>query len=670
MKQRNGSELFGWDDPRSSTIGIIESAPEDDQRSILTAIFTQEKLQRRHILVVLSEQSHAFHRLAEFEAFVETVKAHSTNIVFVLSSKSRFMRIARDHQFPVFTSLEEYLRSAQDLSTLTSKEPVPSVETSTLSPSEEVQSSASDSAKQEAEQKNAFPDASESVSGVNKTSPELSTPRSSREKEKIGIGTTPARQSPPQSSQDIKPILLNPQATPPSSSVASVPVKTQNSEDTQVSSRIKKPLSPRTPLLHIAPKRRSFLSATSVIVLLLLIVGSILSMLTGVGPLAQVLPFTAIITITPADQILTQRYQFVAVTQPSDPTKQQIQARFLSSAPLSRTQIVSSSGRGIIPARSAQGILTFYNALTQAQTIPAGTVLNNENGIQLSNDQTVTIPAATPPTEGTSAVTMHALTPGERGNIAALDFAAFACCHAGITITNTQPFSGGVDQKSYSYLQQADIDMAAQELQTNLSPLGEKAVQAQIFPEEQMLNTIRCVPNVVSNHVAGEHVPSATVAETVQCLTEVYSRQNVQSLATNLLLTASQKSLGANYVLTGHIATKLLAIAHPDNKGAAALQMMAQGTWRYQVDDAQKRDLAKLVAGKNRDAAKALLQQQPGIHDVGIMLSRLASNTLPTDPHSITVQIQLPPDPSAYSNDSQSPVVLWKHLWYPACICS
>ncbi len=643
MKQRNGSDLFGWDDPRSSTIGIIESTPEDDQRSILTAIFTQEKLQRRDILVVLPEQSHAFRRPAEFETFVETVKARP--LVFVLSSGSRFMKIARDHQFRVFTSLEEYARSVQNLPISPSTEQVPSVDNSTLSLPEEAQSPASAFAKQEAEQKDTSTDTLGSVPMVSKASHEPSLPQPLKAEERVEM--TPEQQS-PQLSQDIEPLLLDPLMTPLPSPIASVPVNVQKGEDAQVSNKPKELLSPRVPLLRRPPKRRkSFLLVASIVVFLLLIGGSILSLLTGVGPLASLLPFTATITITPADQLLRQRYQFVAVTQTSDPTKQQIQARFVSSMPLSRTQTVISSGKGIIPARSAQGILTFYNALTHAQTIPTGTVLNDANGIQLSNDQAVTIPAATPPTEGTIAVTMHALTPGERGNIAALDFTALACCQAGITVTNTQPFSGGADQKSYSYLQQADIDMTAQGLQTSLIPTGEKAVQAQILPEEQMLDPIRCVPNVASNHLAGEHVLSATVTETVQCLTEVYGRQNVQSLATNLLLMLGQKNLGANYALTGPITTKMLAIAHPNNKGEAALQMIAQGVWRYQVHDAQKREMAELVAGKKKDAATALLLRQPGIHDVGITLSRLASNTLPTDPHAIMIQIQAPPDPSA-----------------------
>ena len=647
MKQRNGSELFGRDDPRSFTIGIIESAPEDDRRSILTAIFTQEKLQRRHILVILPEQSHAFRRLAEFEAFVEIVKTRPAHLVFVLSSGSRFMSIARDHQFPVFTSLEEYWRSAQDLPMPTVTEQVPSIDTSTLSLPKEAQSPVSAFAKQEAEQKNASPDASESVPTVNKASCEPSPPLPSKAEERVG--TTPVMttelQSPPQPSQDSEPLLLDPPIIPLPSPIASVPVDAQNGEDAHISNKPKELLSPRTPLLRTPSRgRRSFLPVTLIVVLLLLIGGSILSVLAGVGPLAPLLPFTATITITPADQVLRQRYQFVAVTQTSDPTKQQIQARFLSSTPLSRTQTVRSSGKGIIPARSAQGILTFYNALTHAQTIPAGTVLNDENGIQLSNDQTIIIPAAAPPTEGTIAVTMYALTPSERGNIAAFDLSAFACCQAGITVTNTQPFSGGVDQRSYSYLQQADIDTTAQGLQMNLTPLGKKAVQAQIFPEEQMLNPIRCVPDVVSNHLAGERVSNATVTETVQCLTEVYNRQNVQSLATNLLMIVGQKNLGAHYALTGHITMKMLAIAHPDNQGATALQMIVQGIWRYQVHDAQERELAKLVAGKKRDTAKALLLRQPGIHDVGITLSRIASGTLPTDPRAIAVQIQAPPD--------------------------
>lgn len=639
MKQGNGSELFGWDDPRSSTIGIIEVAPGDDRQRILAAIFTQEKLQREQILIVLPEQSHAFRRLDEFEEVLETLKTRHTQLVFVLSSESRFIKAAREHQFPVFTSLEEYARSVQNLPVVPSIEQVPSIDATTLSSPEEAQLAVPTAAEQEAEQKNAFPGASGGVLIANNAFHEPSASLPSKEEEQIGA--TPVATRERQSPQDIEPLLLDPPVAPLPALIPSIPKDAQKSENVHRSNRARKPRSPSALMLSTPPKgRRSFLPIVIIVVFVLLVGGSILSVLTGLGPLAQVRPFTATIAITPTDQVLRQRYQFVALTETADPAKQQVQARFLSSTTLSRTQTVKSSGIGNIPARAAQGTLTFYNALTQEQTIPAGTVLNDKNGVQLSTDQTVTIPGATPPTEGTIAVTMHALTPGERGNIAAFDFTAFACCRAGVTVTNTQSFSGGADQMSYSYLQQADIDTTAQALQTSLAQLGTRAVQAQILPEDQMLNPVQCVPKVVSDHLAGERVPSATVTETVQCLTEVYNRQNVQSLATNLLLMVGQKNLGAQYALTGPITTKMLTVAHPDNKGATALQMTVQGVWRYQVDDAQKRELATLVAGKKKDEAKALLLRQPGVHDVGIMLSRIASSTLPTNPHSIAIQIQ------------------------------
>jgi len=49
MRQGNGSDLLGLKDPRSTKIGIIYVAPNDDRKSVLAAILTQEKLGRKQI---------------------------------------------------------------------------------------------------------------------------------------------------------------------------------------------------------------------------------------------------------------------------------------------------------------------------------------------------------------------------------------------------------------------------------------------------------------------------------------------------------------------------------------------------------------------------------------------------------------------------------------------
>ncbi|HLJ34259.1 MAG TPA: hypothetical protein VKU38_11430, partial [Ktedonobacteraceae bacterium] len=60
MRQSNGTDILGVNDPRSGTIGILYVFPDDERASVLAAILTQEKLARQVIVVVLPAQNKAF----------------------------------------------------------------------------------------------------------------------------------------------------------------------------------------------------------------------------------------------------------------------------------------------------------------------------------------------------------------------------------------------------------------------------------------------------------------------------------------------------------------------------------------------------------------------------------------------------------------------------------
>ena len=66
MRQGDGSDLPGVNGPRKADVGIIYVAPSDDRQSVLAAIWTQEKLGRKQVAVVLPEQNNAFQRPADF----------------------------------------------------------------------------------------------------------------------------------------------------------------------------------------------------------------------------------------------------------------------------------------------------------------------------------------------------------------------------------------------------------------------------------------------------------------------------------------------------------------------------------------------------------------------------------------------------------------------------
>src|SRR5947209_1982106 len=98
-----------------------------------------------------------------------------------------------------------------------------------------------------------------------------------------------------------------------------------------------------------------------------------------------------------------------------------LQGRILPALTLSQSQTIQATGKGHQDARSATGILTFYNGLSTSQRIAAGTVLTDQNGRTITTDEAATTPAATPPSLGEVSVTAHAENPGSSGNIQAGD---------------------------------------------------------------------------------------------------------------------------------------------------------------------------------------------------------------------------------------------------------
>jgi hypothetical protein len=115
MRQGDGSDLPGVNSPRKVDIGIIYVAPSDDRQSVLAAILTQEKLGRKQVAVVLPEQNKAFQRPTDFEGLKSMRRDLKTQLVFIAPSGPGPAEFARQRRFPVYSSLENYARSLQDL---------------------------------------------------------------------------------------------------------------------------------------------------------------------------------------------------------------------------------------------------------------------------------------------------------------------------------------------------------------------------------------------------------------------------------------------------------------------------------------------------------------------------------------------------------------------------
>src|SRR5437899_2458511 len=110
MRQGNGSDLLGLKDPRSTKIGIIYVAPNDDRKSVLAAILTQEKLGRKQIAIVLPENqpNKAFQRPQDFDDLKAVRRKLRAQLIFVAPAGPGPAEFARQRRFSVYSSLGSY----------------------------------------------------------------------------------------------------------------------------------------------------------------------------------------------------------------------------------------------------------------------------------------------------------------------------------------------------------------------------------------------------------------------------------------------------------------------------------------------------------------------------------------------------------------------------------
>ena len=114
MRQGNGTDLLGVNDPRSASIGVIYVSPNDDRKSVLAAILTQEKLGRKQVAVVLPNQNKAFQRPVDFDDLKTMRRKLQAQIVFIAPSGPGPAEFARQRRFPVYSSLENYAKSLRE----------------------------------------------------------------------------------------------------------------------------------------------------------------------------------------------------------------------------------------------------------------------------------------------------------------------------------------------------------------------------------------------------------------------------------------------------------------------------------------------------------------------------------------------------------------------------
>jgi hypothetical protein len=664
MRQSDGSEILGPNDPRNLVIGIIHVSSSDDRQSIVNAITSQDKKGRDQIVLVLPAQNKSFKSAVDFEGLHQMAGELEATLVLVAPEKSKIANLAHKESFTVYPTLEE-LASAefppleQDDAPMGTAAPVEDDEMdhTMMFPLEIPNATPSSPAP-------AVPPAPVTPAAVTSAPPETPKPAAApvaqnnqdedEEPTNPSLAVAPGGRSassaaPPDAQEEdeesTNPLLVAVPGAPPAAADSQAALPSTPSSNLPVvvppNAGALVPSNPQLPVYYEpidVPQRRSWRGwiITGVTILVLITLGVLFY-----RPILDLFfPPTATVTIVPGSQQLQRTYQITAVLGVPDPTKNQVDARALYADSQTQTQTVKATGQGHIAGQQASGELTFYNTSATAQTVSAGTIVFDPSGLAVVNDQTVTLPAIDTTTglQGTT-VLAHTVNTGSAQNIAAYDFNSQPCCNGAIYVTNAQPFTGGEDQQNFTYVQQSDIDGVVQGMSATQAQQTTMALQAQMRANEKPAGTPRCAPQVKSDHQAGEQASSVMVSVTTSCVGEVYDMQAVQVLAARKLTQDAATNPGPAYAPVGNILAQV-AQATPDAHGNVLLVTNAAGIWAYQFSAAQRAHFASLIASKSAQNARSVLLGQPGVQNVTITLTGVGVTTMPGDLNRITINVE------------------------------
>jgi hypothetical protein len=632
MRQSDGSEILGPHDPRNLVIGIIHVSPNDDRQSVITAITTQDKKGRDQIVLELPAQNQSFKAAVDFEGLHQMASEIEATLVLVAPAKSKIAGFARREHFTVYPSLDELAEAEfppiepDEVQAVANGMGAPD-----LAGALPVEDDEDDHAR-------VFPALLPPVPEVEPMEPPPAQLPTAGLPPLVQVHIVPEEDEAP---TDPALRTINVRAVQDDPGPGEEPAITGSNLPVPASSAALVPSASQLPIYYepIEPPRpRSWrlLILSGVILLVLLGMGLFLS-----RPVLNLFfPPTATVTIVPLSQQLQHTYPMMAVLGVPDPSKNQVDARALYANSQTQSQTVKASGQGHIAGQQAQGTLVFYNASTARQTVPAGTITFASNGVAVVNDDTLTLPPLDP-AAGPSAITdsAHTVNVGSSQNMPAYALNNQLCCAGSVYVSNTEPFFGGQDAQTFSYVQQSDIDAVSTALSVSLGRQAAMALQGQVRANERMVGAPRCMPQVRSNHQAGDRASSVSVDVVISCVGEVYDMQAVQVLASRDLTQDATTSPGPAYISVGAILTQV-AKAIPDSQGNIALVVNAVGIWAYQFSDARRAHLAGLITNKESQDAQALLLRQAGVRRVTITLTGVGVTTLPGDTRHITVAVE------------------------------
>jgi len=395
------------------------------------------------------------------------------------------------------------------------------------------------------------------------------------------------------------------------------PAKRQRIEE-----RVKQPLKRST-----SQSRRRFTLAVTATTLIPLVLLLLLIMPRVLGfsffpPGFPVLGTASIanIAITAQSKPLQDTYLLTAspqVTQP-DLVTRVIPDRTLT-ATATDSRAVASTGTRSLPGTPASGTLLFNNRSPSTFTVPQGMVFTTITGVQVKLTQSVEVPPRYGGQDVTVTAPAQAVFPGVTGNISA-NALLTTCCNDQVTVSNPEPFTGGVDPQVVHSVSQADLDGVRNALYAQLQQLAGQQLQKKFAANEVEAVQPTYATKVVPDKPVGAQENQVRIQVSVSATVLVYNVAMARQVAEQLLSKQATILLDTPYHLKGSLVVNTPAVVQQGSNGLIYLSVSVRGLWIYMPSSQQLNAWLQSIKGATPTLAKAYLASQPGVAVVQIQL--------------------------------------------------
>jgi serine/threonine protein kinase len=280
---------------------------------------------------------------------------------------------------------------------------------------------------------------------------------------------------------------------------------------------------------------------------------------------------------------------------------------------------VASSGLEPIPGVQASGSILFDNSSRTAYHVSAGTVFTSNAGVEVKLTQSIVVPRRNEGQDGTISAQAVAVFPGATGNIDA-NALNTVCCNEQLTVSNPQPFSGGVDPRVVHIVAQSDIDGVRNTLVAQLQRQALMELQKQLATNEVEVGRPTFITKVLSDSAPGTQVDGVNVQVSVSASVFVYNQTIARLVAAQLLNKQAVLQLDHNYQLKDVLIIGNPVVVQQGQKGNIYLSISAHGNWVHTFSTQQIGQWQQSIKGATPMLAKTYLETQPGVANVEIRL--------------------------------------------------